>query len=199
MVTPVFTSRASQACCHPKHNRQHSWIFLSQWRLDLTLESGGEESENDGFSLSATALEMRSNSTQIRTGLHPHSTPHGLVHLWSHCLERRSLPPDPPHPGLFAPNIKQIFYFLLKFVHLWHFQIRFISFPHPDSKVHGTNMGPTWGRQDPGGPHVGHVNLAIWAAWLMIHKYCQSDIIFLIFEVLHNFARFRRPYWMMSP
>ena len=32
----------------------------------------------------------------------------------------------------------------------------------PDSKVHGANMGPTWGRQDPGGPHVGHMNLAIW-------------------------------------
>ena len=30
----------------------------------------------------------------------------------------------------------------------------------PDSKVHGANMGPTWGRQDPGGPHVGRVNLA---------------------------------------
>ena len=28
------------------------------------------------------------------------------------------------------------------------------------SKVHGANMGPTWGRQDPGGPHVGHVNRA---------------------------------------
>ena len=26
---------------------------------------------------------------------------------------------------------------------------------YPDSKVHGANMGPTWGRQDPGGPHVG--------------------------------------------
>ena len=25
----------------------------------------------------------------------------------------------------------------------------------PDSKVHGANMGPVWGRQDPGGPHVG--------------------------------------------
>ena len=25
--------------------------------------------------------------------------------------------------------------------------------PHyADSKVHGTNMGPIWGRQDPGGP-----------------------------------------------
>ena len=22
----------------------------------------------------------------------------------------------------------------------------------PDSKVHGANMGPAWGRQDPGGP-----------------------------------------------
>ena len=32
----------------------------------------------------------------------------------------------------------------------------------PDNKVHGVNMGPTWGRQDPGGPHVGHMNLAIW-------------------------------------
>ena len=31
----------------------------------------------------------------------------------------------------------------------------------PDSKVHRGNMGPTWGRQDPGGPHVGPMNLAI--------------------------------------
>ena len=23
----------------------------------------------------------------------------------------------------------------------------------PDSKVHGANMGPIWGQQDPGGPH----------------------------------------------
>ena len=32
----------------------------------------------------------------------------------------------------------------------------------PDSKVHGANMGPTWGRQDPGGPHVGSMNFALW-------------------------------------
>ena len=30
----------------------------------------------------------------------------------------------------------------------------------PDSKVHGANMGPIWGRQDPGGPHVGPKNFA---------------------------------------
>ena len=40
------------------------------------------------------------------------------------------------------------------------------QYPHKslyaDSKVHGANMGPTWGRQDPGGPRVGHTNLTIW-------------------------------------
>ena len=35
----------------------------------------------------------------------------------------------------------------------------------PDSKVHGANMGPTWGRQDPVGPHVGPMDLAIWDAY----------------------------------
>ena len=32
----------------------------------------------------------------------------------------------------------------------------------PDSKFHGANMGPIWGQQDLGGPHVGPMNLAIW-------------------------------------
>ena len=32
----------------------------------------------------------------------------------------------------------------------------------PDSKVHGANMGPIWGRQDPGGAYVGPMNFAIW-------------------------------------
>ena len=31
----------------------------------------------------------------------------------------------------------------------------------PDSKVHGANMGPIWGRQDPRGPHVGPINFVI--------------------------------------
>ena len=31
-----------------------------------------------------------------------------------------------------------------------------------DSKVYGTDMGPIWGRQDTGGPHVGPMNFAIW-------------------------------------
>ena len=35
---------------------------------------------------------------------------------------------------------------------------------NPDSKVHVANMGPIWGRQDPGGPYVGPMNFAIWEA-----------------------------------
>ena len=31
----------------------------------------------------------------------------------------------------------------------------------PDSKVHVANMGPIWGRQNPGGPHISPMNLAI--------------------------------------
>ena len=37
-----------------------------------------------------------------------------------------------------------------------------LGISHPDSKVHGAIMGLIWGRQDPGGPHVGPMNLAIW-------------------------------------
>ena len=40
---------------------------------------------------------------------------------------------------------------------------------YPDSKVHGANMGPTWGRQDPGGPHVDPMNFAIW----VLYKRCN--------------------------
>ena len=32
---------------------------------------------------------------------------------------------------------------------------------YPDSKVHAANLGPICGWQDPGGPHVGPMNLAI--------------------------------------
>ena len=41
----------------------------------------------------------------------------------------------------------------------------------PDSKVHGANMGPIWGRQDPEGPNVGPMNFAIWVyLWAAVSK-----------------------------
>ena len=41
---------------------------------------------------------------------------------------------------------------------------------YPGSKVHGTNMGPIWGQQDPGGPHVGLMNYAIWVCPVRLSK-----------------------------
>ena len=32
----------------------------------------------------------------------------------------------------------------------------------PGSKAPEANMGPVWGRQNPGGPYVGCMNFAIW-------------------------------------
>ena len=40
---------------------------------------------------------------------------------------------------------------------------------NPDSKVHGANLGPISGRQDPGGPHVGPMNFAIWEPLPIYH------------------------------
>ena len=46
----------------------------------------------------------------------------------------------------------------------------------PDNKVHGANVGPSWGRQDPGGPHVSHMNLAIWGNMnCIIFKYSYME------------------------
>ena len=47
----------------------------------------------------------------------------------------------------------------------------------PDSKVHAANMGHIWGRQDPGGPHVGLMNLAIRA--LLNYKLQQEFNVIL--------------------
>ena len=38
--------------------------------------------------------------------------------------------------------------------------------------VHGANMGPNWGRQDPGGPHVGPMNFSIW--WTDVTYRCRA-------------------------
>ena len=42
----------------------------------------------------------------------------------------------------------------------------------PDSKIHEANMGPIWGRQDPGGPLAGPMNFAIWvpSKWIIVFE-----------------------------
>ena len=44
----------------------------------------------------------------------------------------------------------------------------FTGVNYPESKVREAYMGPTCGRQDPGGPHVGPINLAIRVHWTVV-------------------------------
>ena len=60
---------------------------------------------------------------------------------------------------------------LCAIVHCWIIQY---GNGYPDNKFHGANLGPIWGRQDPGGPHVGPTNLAI---WVMLHLRWKDDIV----------------------
>ena len=58
----------------------------------------------------------------------------------------------------------------------------------PDSKGHGANMGPIWGRQNPSGPHVGAMNIAIWAYILGVCGALWIEVAYLTKEV-----KFRLP------
>ena len=55
---------------------------------------------------------------------------------------------------------------------------------NPDSKVHGANMGPIWGRQDPGGPHVVPMNFAIWKTMLVEGAQLSALFYVVISEML---------------
>ena len=62
----------------------------------------------------------------------------------------------------------------------------------PESKVHGANMGPIWGRQDPGGPHVGPMNFAIWApvsGWLYELRAFVA-VVFIIYVDIGVISRY---------
>ena len=48
---------------------------------------------------------------------------------------------------------------------------------YPDSKDHGANMGPIWGRQDPGGPHVDTMNFAIWVWIVEYHSFVTISML----------------------
>ena len=59
-----------------------------------------------------------------------------------------------------------------------------VSSPYPNSKVHGTNVGPIWGRQDPDEPHVGPMNLAIWVATVI--RIRRGDSKYCLNHAWHN-------------
>ena len=80
------------------------------------------------------------------------------------------------------------------------------SVTDPDSKVHGVHKGPIWGRQFPGGPHVGPMNFAIWGPILPKSIVCinksSKPHIWLFFHgqisTVVYFATEARHMWMIA-
>ena len=62
------------------------------------------------------------------------------------------------------------------------FLLSILSYPY--STVHGANMGPIWGWQDPGGPRVGPMNFAIWVI-MIIHLPISFSIASLAVGLLY--------------
>ena len=55
-----------------------------------------------------------------------------------------------------------------------------------DSKFHGANMGPIWGRQGPGGSYVGPTNFAIW--YIKQVEYTRMHILIFFIYPWHFFV-----------
>ena len=62
----------------------------------------------------------------------------------------------PWHPSPYRRLLHRVYGYQLK-----EYNSESADETYPDSKVHGAHMGPIWGQQDPGGPHVGPMNFAI--------------------------------------
>ena len=56
---------------------------------------------------------------------------------------------------------------------------------YPDSEVHGATMGPIWGRQGPGGPHVGPMNVAIWVTTRSLFFLPKDEVMRCMTYVCH--------------
>ena len=69
-----------------------------------------------------------------------------------------------------------------------------LAFKYHDNKVHGANMGPIWGRQDPGRPHVGTMNFAIWV--IMDFGFNWSQTVFLTYAYFISIAH--NPDWQIE-
>ena len=58
-----------------------------------------------------------------------------------------------------------------------------------DNEVHGASMGSTRGRQDPGGPYVAHMNLAIWEGIKILSKFQRLDYWLMAYTTDHTTGR----------
>ena len=133
---------------------RHQVIISTNAGISLIRSLGSNISLNGKSYILSTKMHLKMSSGRRRPfclGLNVQS--HDALWLWSYVRSWQS-----SRRFLELPTLKRNCYFDKTFLTDY-----IVSCQHPDNKVHGANMGPIWGRQDPGGPHVGPMNFAIWA------------------------------------
>ena len=73
-----------------------------------------------------------------------------------------------------------------------------ITHANPDSKVHGADMGSTWGRQDPVGPHVGPMDLVIWEHALRTGSTNDHQLVYSGSQFCNGAANFNEIWHSLS-
>ena len=68
-----------------------------------------------------------------------------------------------------------------------------------DSKVHGANIEPIWGRQDPGGPYVDPMNLPIWVycthTFSNTHSYVENTYTLNYYPCPYQCSQYHGSSW----
>ena len=68
-----------------------------------------------------------------------------------------------------------------------------------DSKAHGANMGPIWGRQDPGGPHVCPMSFAIWGVYpIKYHSLFVPCFGWVVLSITSQMIHWKIPHQLTS-
>ena len=65
-------------------------------------------------------------------------------------------------------------------IYVIHAQYNFTYHP---LYVHGANMGPIWGQQDPDWPHVGLMNFAIWVILHWAPEFTKKASLFMLLVI----------------
>ena len=72
-----------------------------------------------------------------------------------------------------------------------------MALTYPGSKVHGANMGPIWGRQDPGGPHFGPMNFTTWVV-LPEYSVFSTGKVYRVSREKEITVKLKAWWWLMA-
>ena len=183
------------------------FLYSSSWHPPMEMPDNLPSQDNDVqyMSMNLNSLHWRHNLLNRLLGRRSEKT--SKLRVTGLCVGNSPGPVNFPHKG---PVTRKMFPFddviMCNYIEYKHFlkptaiKVKawasnynpdkrthvILIHPFPDCKVHGSNMGPIWGRQDPGGPHVGPMNFAIWVNLKLTMLLKRSQKYSIISTGLHT-------------